>query len=92
MASAKSLEPAARLRGHNHFDFNYRKDTPLYQHEIARQIHMERQREIEMRLAHRVRRQPARRSFSVRRHVGRGLIQLGSVLAADGPLQPAARG
>jgi hypothetical protein len=63
----------------------------LFTHQVAREIHLERQREIERRLRLRIGNPtPAPRS-SIRRRVGRGLIRLGSTLAADGPLQLAAR-
>jgi hypothetical protein len=57
--------------------------------ELAQRIHMERQMEIQRRLAQ-GRPAPVRRTFAIRRRIGRGLIQLGSVLASDGPLQPRA--
>ena len=67
------------------------RETTLFSHQIARDIHDERQREIErrLRLGSSDLRPVARRS--VRHHVGRGLIRIGSMLASDGPLQLAAR-
>jgi hypothetical protein len=57
----------------------------VFAHQLARQIHRERQREIERRLQYRMAGGPQTPRRSVRRRVGRGLIQLGLVLAADGP-------
>jgi hypothetical protein len=72
--------------------FTSERETPLFIHyEVAREIHKERQREIERRLQLRLNeRAPAPRS-SIRRRVGHGLIQIGSRIAADAPLQLAAR-
>jgi len=63
----------------------------LFSHQIARDIHDERQREIERRLDLRSSdlRPVVRRS--VRKRVGRGLIRIGSMLVSDSPLQLAAR-
>jgi hypothetical protein len=60
-------------------------------HEIAREIINERQREIERILELRRHEMvpPPRRS--VRRRIGHAFIQIGSRLAADAPLQLAAR-
>jgi hypothetical protein len=59
----------------------------LNTHQIARDIHYQRQREIERRLRLRLnRRAPTPRRY-LRHRVGHGLIQIGSMLAADGPLQ-----
>jgi hypothetical protein len=71
--------------------YDYRKEHTVFSHQIARDIHRERQREIERRLQFRIDPGPQRPRRSVRRRVGRGLIQLGLVLAAEGPLQLEAR-
>jgi hypothetical protein len=63
----------------------------LFAHQIAREIHIERQQEIELRLRFRSNDPTPVARRSVRQHVGRGLIQIGSMLASDGPLQLAAR-
>ena len=70
---------------------NSERETPLFANHIARDIHNERQREIERRLLLRLNGRPPRPRRSIRRRVGHGLIQVGSMLAADGPLQLAAR-
>ncbi|MFI5258117.1 MAG: hypothetical protein ACHQ01_00685 [Candidatus Limnocylindrales bacterium] len=64
----------------------------MLNHLIAMDIHNQRQREIERRLRLRLNdgAAPIPR-ISFRRRVGHGLIQVGSMLAADGPLQLAAR-
>jgi hypothetical protein len=64
--------------------YDYRKEHSVHTHQIARDLHRERQREIERRLQYRIDREPQRPRRSVRRRVGRGLIQLGLVLEADG--------
>jgi hypothetical protein len=75
----------------NQLPITSERDTPLFANQVARDIHNDRQREIERRLQLRLHeRAPAPRR-SVRRRVGHGLIQVGSMLAADGPLQLAAR-
>jgi hypothetical protein len=68
------------------------RDTSMHSHQLAMEIHKERQREIErrLRLGSAARKQIRHRS-SLRRRVGRVLIQLGSALAADGPTALAAR-
>jgi hypothetical protein len=72
--------------------FTSERETPLFSnHQIAREIHNERQREIERRLQLRLNeRAPAPRS-SIRKRVGHGLIHIGSRIAADPTLQLAAR-
>ena len=68
------------------------RETPLLPHyEIARQLHQERQREIERRIRFlRHESAPANRR-SIRRRIGHAFIQVGSRIAADAPLQLAAR-
>lgn len=62
----------------------------MFIHRIAIEIHDEKQREIERNIRFRgAREEPDR--ISIRRRVGHGLIQVGSAIAADGPLQLAAR-
>jgi hypothetical protein len=63
----------------------------LITHHIANDIHNERQREVERRLRHRLTGRAPTPRHSLRRRVGHGLIHIGSMLAADGPLQLAAR-
>ena len=71
--------------------YDYRKEHTVFTHQIARDIHRERQCEIEHRLRHRIDRGPQQPHRSVRRRVGRGLIQLGLVLAAEVPINLEAR-
>jgi hypothetical protein len=78
--------------GRTNLHITSERETPVFIHyDVARDMHNERQREIERRLQLRLNeRAPAPRS-SVRRRVGHGLIQIGSRLAADSTLQLAAR-
>jgi hypothetical protein len=69
----------------------FERKTALFTHQIARDVHAERQRDIERHLYLRVQASESPPRQSVRKRVGRGLIQLGSVIAADGPLQLSAR-
>ncbi|MGD0122638.1 MAG: hypothetical protein ABSC46_08775 [Candidatus Limnocylindrales bacterium] len=75
----------------NHLPITSERDTPLFANQIARDIHNERQREIERRLQLRLHERAPAPHRSIRRRVGHGLIQVRSMLAADGPLQLAAR-
>jgi len=86
------METAKRSRsiGPRTYDYN-RKEHKVFSHQIARDIHLERQREIERRMQFRIDPVPQRPRRWVRRRIGRGLIQLGLVLAADGPLTLEAR-
>jgi hypothetical protein len=62
----------------------------LFSHQIALDLHRERQRAIERQLElRRIDRSQIRRR-SVRRRVGQALIQLGSAIASDGPTVVAA--
>ena len=65
----------------------------MHNHQLARVLHQERQRENEMRLRHgaAVREGRGAPRPSVRRRLGYGLIRLGWALAYDGPLQLSAR-
>jgi hypothetical protein len=85
------METAKRSRSIGPRTYDYRKEHKVFSHQIAREIHLERQREIERRMRFRIDRGPQRPSRSVRRRVGRGLIQIGLVLTADGPLPLEAR-
>ena len=68
------------------------RDTSMHSHQLAMEIHKERQREIERRIRlGSVDPRPIRNGSSLRRRIGRALIQFGSALAADGPLPLAAR-
>ena len=67
------------------------RDTSLHSNNLALEIHNERQRQIERRLRLRSEDPSRIRRNSFRRRLGRGLIQIGSMLASDGPLQLAAR-
>ena len=78
------METARRPRSIGPRTYDHRKEHTVFSHQVARDIHLERQREIERRLRHRVDREPQRHRRSVRQRVGRGLIQLGLALAADG--------
>jgi hypothetical protein len=64
------------------------RETPLQSHYIAQEVHKERQREIERRLWLRSEHRAQIRRRSLRRRLGLGLIQFGSMLAADPTLQP----
>jgi hypothetical protein len=68
------------------------RETPLFSNpEIARQILLERQREIERRIRFQhYEPAPASRGF-IRRRIGHAFIQIGWRIAADAPLQLAAR-
>jgi len=81
------METAKCSRSIGHRTCDYRKERIVFTHQVARDIHREPQREIERRLRYRIDREPPRPRRSVRRRVGRGLIQLGLVLEADGPIQ-----
>jgi hypothetical protein len=75
---------------------NPERDTQLHSHNLAQEIHKERQREIERRLQFRFEHRSRIRRPSLRSRLGHGLIQMGSMLAADPAapapcLQPAAR-
>jgi hypothetical protein len=85
------METAKRSRSIGPRTYDYRKEHTVFTHQIARDIHRERQREIERRLRHRIDRGPQRPRGSVRRRFGRGLIQIGSVLAAEVPIKLEAR-
>jgi hypothetical protein len=63
----------------------------LYSHYLVLEIHMERQREIERQLRIRSVDRSQIRHRSLSHRLGQRLIQVGSMLAADGPLQLAAR-
>jgi len=67
------------------------RDTSLHSHFLVHDIHEERQREIERRLRLRSQDPSQVRRRSLRNRLGHGLIQFGSMLASDGPLQVAAR-
>ena len=67
------------------------RDTSLHSHQLAWEIHQERQREIERRIRFRSQDQSRIRRRSLRNRLGHGLIRIGSMLASDGPLQLAAR-
>jgi hypothetical protein len=85
------METAKRSRSIGPRTYDYRKEHQVFSHQIARDIHLERQREIDSRMQFRIDLVPQRPRRSVRRRIGRGLIQLGLVLAADGPLTLEAR-
>jgi len=85
------METAKYSRSIGPRTYDYRKERIVLTHQVARDIHRERQREIKRRLRYRIDREPQRPRRSVRRCVGRGLIQLGLVLEANGPLQLEAR-
>ena len=78
-------------RGRTNLLITSERETPLFTHQIARDIHNQRQREIERRLQLRLYGPAPTPRRSLRNRVGHGLIQIGSMLAADGPLQLAAR-
>jgi hypothetical protein len=78
------MESATRSRSIGPRTYDYRKEHTVFSHQIAQDILRERQRDIERRLRYRIDREPQRPRRSVRRRVGRGLIQLGLVLEADG--------
>ena len=78
------METDKRSRSIGPWTYDYRKEHTVFSHHIARDILRERQREIERRLRHRFDREPQRHRRSVRQRVGRGLIQIGLALAADG--------
>jgi hypothetical protein len=65
----------------------------LFTHQLALEIHKERQREVESRLFLRAlgRDRLRLRRISLRHRLGRGLIRIGSMLAPDASLQLAAR-
>ena len=88
MATSRGRRPGRS----NHLPITPERETPLFSnHEIARQIHRERQREMERRIQfRRQERAPANRR-SIRRRIGHAFIQVGSRIAADAPLQLAAR-
>ena len=88
MATTKRRRPGRS----NHLPITSERETPLFSHyQIARQVHNERQREIERRIRfQRNERAPAPRR-SIRRRIGHAFIQVGSRIAADAPLQLAAR-
>jgi hypothetical protein len=67
------------------------RDTSLFTHQLALEIHKERQREVESRLFLRALGRDRLRRISLRQRLGRGLIHFGSMLAPDAPLQLAAR-
>jgi hypothetical protein len=85
------METAKRSRSIGPRTYDYRKEHQVFSHQIARDIHLERQREIDSRMQFRIDLVPQRPRRSVRRRIGCGLIQLGLVLAADGPLTLEAR-
>jgi hypothetical protein len=89
MKSIVRHHPRARLLTNLHITSE--RETPLITYQVAREIHLERQREIERRLQLRIGNPAPTPRSSIRRRVGRGLIRFGSMLAADGPLQLAAR-
>jgi len=60
-------------------------------HQMARVIHNDRQREIEQILLNRIHNPEQVSRRSVRRSVGRSLVRVGLVLASDAPLQLSAR-
>ena len=64
-----------------------KRETTLHHHDIARAIDLERQHEIERRLRHRAGRPPRPPGRSVLQALGRALIRVGSMLAAEGPLE-----
>jgi hypothetical protein len=67
------------------------RDTSLHAHQIALEIHQERQREIERRIRFRSVDRRQIRHRSLRHRIGLGLIQFGLMLVADGPRQVAVR-
>jgi hypothetical protein len=67
------------------------RDTSLQSHHLVHEIHQQRQREIERRLLLRSLDPSQIRRRSIRNRLGNGLIQVGSMLVADGPRQVAAR-
>jgi hypothetical protein len=69
----------------------FERETKLFSHQMASDVHQERQRDIERHLYLRIQASESPPRQSVRKRVGRGLIQLGSAIAADGPLQLSAR-
>jgi hypothetical protein len=78
------METAKRLRSIGPRTYDHRKEHTVFSHHVARDLLLERQREIDRRLRHWVDREPQRLRRSVRRRVGRRLIQLGLAIAADG--------
>ena len=61
-----------------------RRETRMFNYQLAQVIHQERQNEIERRMLHREAvRAPARRR-SIRQRFGRGLIHIGYAIASDG--------
>jgi hypothetical protein len=78
-------------RGRTNLHITSERETPLFTHQIARDIHNERQREIERTLQLRLNGRTPAPPNSMRKRVGHGLIHLGSRIAADSPLQFAAR-
>jgi hypothetical protein len=78
------METAKRPRSIGPRTYDHRKEHTVFSNQVARDVHLERQREIDRRLRHRVDREPQGLRRSMRRSVGRGLIQLGLVIAADG--------
>jgi hypothetical protein len=70
---------------------NIERETPLFSYQLVLAVHKERQRELECRIRLRSLGRDRIRRISFRQRLGRGLIQFGSMLAGDGPLQLAAR-
>ena len=60
-------------------------------HQMARVIHNDRQREIEQILLNRIHNPEQVVRRSMRRNFGRSLVRVGLVLASDAPLQLSAR-
>ncbi len=67
------------------------RDTPLHSYQLSREIHKERQREIESRIRLRSLDPSQIRRRSIRNRLGSGLIRIGSMLVAESPRQVAAR-
>jgi hypothetical protein len=84
------LRAPARARP-NQQNFHFRRELPVHYHDIARLLHEERQREIENRIRFRAAAKESPCRESIRQRIGRRFIAIGTVLACDGPLQPAAR-
>ncbi len=89
MTTTRRRRSAAHGRTNLHITSE--RETQLFTHQIARDIHRERQREIERRLQFRINDRAPAPPRSIRKRIGHGLIQIGSRIAADSPLQLAAR-
>jgi hypothetical protein len=85
------METTKRSRSIGPRTYDYRKEHTVFSHQIARDIHLERQREIERRMQFRIADRSRTPRLSVRRYLGHGLIHIGSVLAAEVPVKLEAR-